>query len=118
MKKALCLLLAFHFFSALAAEKKAERENDEIVRKSDYTINDRYHAGPYLIFDCRGKYYACVDDVSNDNCSERRKESIELKKKIYPCAPLKKFDDKEKCLYKNYEVVESVAMKRFCYPKL
>ena len=92
-------------------------KNVEVDPKSHFAISSRYKAGPFLIYDCRDQFYACVDSDGDDSCRDVRDESIKNKENRYPCAPLRKFQDKEACLVKNYEVIESVAFKRFCFPK-
>lgn len=84
---------------------------------ANYPMSARYRAGSNLIYDCRDKFYACVDSDGHLACREERDTSIKYKNNRYPCAPLKKFKDKDACLVKNYEVIESVAFKRFCFPK-
>lgn len=101
--------------AADVAAKPVEAELE--FKKINYRMNGRYTAGEFLIFDCQGEYYACVDQDGTEKCRENRDLSIKKKEKRYPCAPLKKFDDKKTCLEKNYEVMESLALKRFCYPK-
>lgn len=101
--------------AAVVAAKPAEDLLE--VRKSNYQMNARYKAGPFLIYDCQGEYYACVDKDGSEKCREDRDASINKKEKRYPCSPLKTFENKEACLVKNYEVIESLALKRFCYPK-
>lgn len=93
------------------------KEVDVGYKKTDYQINGRYKAGAFLIYDCEGEYYACVDQDGSDKCRTKREEGIVKKQTRLPCAPLKKFDDKKSCLEKNYEVLEALATKRFCYPK-
>jgi len=93
--------------------------NDVVIetKKSNYQITNRYKAGPYLIYDCTGEFYACVDQDGSENCRQKRDVSITKKEPRLPCAPLKSFADKKSCLQKNYEVLESAAVKRFCFPK-
>lgn len=107
----LCLFV-FLFSTALFAV-----ESDEVIRKSDYAINTSYRGGEYLIYDCKGKYYTCVDDTSYDACKIKRKDSKDKNELKYACAPLKKFKDKEECLAYNYKAIEAVSVKRFCYPQ-
>jgi hypothetical protein len=97
----------------------AAKPNEELVetRKSNYQLTNRYKGGPYLVYDCQGEFYACVDVDGSEKCREKRDESINKKETRLPCAPLKKFEDKKTCLQKNYEVLESIAVKRFCFPK-
>lgn len=118
--KALLLLLTLISFSALAAdgEKPLIVIDEELSNKlSNYQIDSRYKAGEYLIYQCEFEYYACVDADANQKCLEKREEEKTKKHKSYTCAPLKKFQNKKACLVSNYEVVESNAKKRFCYPE-
>ena len=103
----------------VAASNEEVKEVKEVIetRKPDYQITNRYKGGPYLIYDCVGEFYACVDQDSSEKCREKRDVSISKKETRLPCAPLKQFNDKKSCLQKNYEVLESVAVKRFCFPK-
>lgn len=103
---------------AVAASPDTGKEEVDVgYKKTDYQINGRYKAGAFLIYDCEGEYYACVDQDGSDKCRTKREEGIVKKQTRLPCAPLKNFDDKKTCLEKNYEVVEALAAKRFCFPK-
>lgn len=101
--------------AAATAANKADKTLEE--KKSNFQLNAKYKAGAFLVYDCRGEYYACVDQDGSDKCREERDLSLQRKETRLPCAPLKKFADKQTCLKKNYEVLESLAVKRFCYPK-
>nr|BDT28042.1 hypothetical protein BHI3_15080 [Bacteriovorax sp. HI3] len=92
-------------------------DDDLSYRKSHYQIDSRYKAGEYLIYQCEFQYYTCVDKDGWESCQEKRSVDKEKKRSPYSCAPLKKFPSKKKCLEENYQVVESNAKKRFCYPK-
>lgn len=91
-------------------------QTDE-TRKIDYQIDWKYKGGEYFIFDCERSHYACVNIDGFNNCKEERNFAIETKATGYPCAPLRKFKDKKSCVEKNYQVVDTKAIKRFCYPK-
>ena len=92
--------------------------DDELSHKRmNYQINSRYKAGEYLIYQCEFEYYACVDADANQKCIDDRQKGKDKKHDVYTCAPLKKFATKKACLVSNYEVVEAIAKKRFCYPK-
>lgn len=118
------LSIALHAFAEetikpVAPVESAPGARDEAgeERRSNYMMNARYRGGPFLVYDCEGQYYACVDQDGTDSCAEKRTKSMEKKESKYPCAPLKKFPNKEACLQKNYDVMESMALKRFCFPK-
>ncbi len=109
----LVLLAAVLFsFQGLAQDDEALS-----AKKANYQVNDNYKSGNFLIYNCESGYYSCVDQDGYTKCQEKRQLAMDKKKKTYPCAPLKKFQNKKLCGQKNYEVVESLAMKRFCYPK-
>lgn len=107
------LLIFLVILSVEAAETPAKN-----FRKEDYPLDDKYKGGPYLIYDCERKHYACVDVDGHELCKTARQKSIDEKAKEYACAPLKMFDEKTKCVLKNYEVMERNAWKRFCFIKL
>lgn len=125
MKSVLTIILlsisvrAFSEEAAPVVIPPAAKSNEEVfeTRKSNYQLTNRYKGGPYLVYDCVGEFYACVDVDGSEKCREKRDESINKKETRLPCAPLKKFEDKKTCLQKNYEVLEALAVKRFCFPK-
>lgn len=84
-------------------------------KKSQYQINSRYKAGQYLIYDCFGRYYTCVEQDSFEACKTKRAQNHT--KGPYLCAPLKKFKNKEECVKHNYEAIEAATLQRFCFPK-
>ena len=94
---------------------------DEFSR-SHYQINKHYKAGAFLIYDCEGLYFSCVDADSNEACKSKREFAMananNTKDQSYPCAPLRKFSEQADCQRKNYAVVEANAKRRFCYPKI
>lgn len=106
---------SFLFIILLSANVFGDEALEE--KKSNYRLNVRYKGGPYLIYDCVGSYYACVDADSNELCKADREKSKLGKEVRYPCAPLEKFPEKKKCLLMNYTVLEKTDHKRFCYPK-
>lgn len=81
----------------------------------DYVLNWKYRGGNNLIYDCIHKYYVCANDVARIQCDEDRAHAIETKLDNYPCAVLKKFSSKEECLQKNYEVLNTNVVRKFCY---
>jgi hypothetical protein len=108
MKKIIYSLLVFLLVSLACAE--------ESIKRAEYKISEKYKGGEYLIYDCEKDFYACVNMEGYELCSTKRQAAIALKEKSYPCAPLKKFEDKKSCLLKNYSAIESGKLKRFCYP--
>lgn len=87
------------------------------AQQADYPMDERYKAGDNLIYDCARKHYVCVNKDGWEKCQNAREISMEKMQKEYACAPLKQFSENEKCVLKNYQVEESNAWKRFCFPK-
>jgi hypothetical protein len=116
MKFAL-IIISLYSFSCLGQTNAQVDAEPSIAPKSDFQIDWKYRAGPYLIFDCERNHYACVDTFGNSNCQEERNFAIGKKLISYPCAPLKKFDDKKACVEKTYQIMGRNALHRFCYPK-
>lgn len=105
---------------AILKEKSVEAEpteNQDSYKRIDYSIDWKYKAGEYFIYDCKRNYFACVDLDGYERCVEDRKNSIAKEKSKYDCAPLKQFPDKRACIVYNYSIIERVATKKFCYPK-
>jgi hypothetical protein len=126
MKRIKFLVLCFSFFCiwldalniVIAEDKIIPLDDEELsLKKSNYQIDQNYKAGSYLIYNCENGHYACVDKDGFTFCKNRRDEAKEKMSKIYPCSPISEFASKTKCAYKNYEVIEELAKKRFCYPK-
>ena len=107
------------FIPLIIFSLQAYGQADEALQemRANFQINDYFKAGSYLIFDCWRGYYTCVDEDGYKLCGELRQQDMDKKKSEYSCAPLKNFPTKTACAKKNYEVVEAVAKKRFCYPK-
>ena len=63
----------------------------------DIRISRFYRRGPYFIYDCEGKHFACVNKENFENCKERRKKAKMWNKKRLACVPLKKFKKRFGC---------------------
>lgn len=109
------LLVLMAISLAVRAEDKPKSASS--VSNEEYRISDRYKGGEFLIYDCKLEFFACVNAEGQTDCLTRRNTAISSKKKVYPCAPLRKFSDKESCVLKNYALMETGKLKRFCYPQ-
>jgi len=85
--------------------------------RENYSIDSRYKAGNYLIYNCYFRHYACVDFDGSVACNQERKEAQFEGLHNYPCAFLKTFKSKEECIHKNYDVEYRNALVRFCFKK-
>ena len=112
-------MIKFALFYCISFSIQVYGQVDEALseKRANYQINEFYKAGSFLIYDCYRGYYTCVDEDGFNKCRDKRLEDTKLKLKDYSCAPLKKLPTNKECAYKNYEVIEANAKKRFCYPK-
>lgn len=92
-----------------------EREMDLIEKAVlEPMISEDYKQGEYLIYDCKGHYFACVNDFSFELCRERRDDAILNKRDNLPCAPLKKFKTQKECFKNQYQQIHNPKDKMFC----
>ncbi|GAB4012308.1 MAG: hypothetical protein Fur0010_08030 [Bdellovibrio sp.] len=92
-----------------------EREMDSIEKAVlEPMISEDYKQGEHLIYDCKGHYFACVNDLSFELCRERRDDAILNKRDILPCAPLKKYKTQNECFKNQYQQIHNPKDKLFC----
>jgi hypothetical protein len=87
---------------------------EEYYESSTLRISKEYRSGIYLIYDCEGRFYACVNSQSFEYCKEKRARSKEKKRKLMACAPLKKFDTGPACIETLYKTIHNPVDKAFC----
>lgn len=125
MKGFWTFLFIFLFFSeysladeVIVAPEKSFQEMNEFERMAYDNlyprISDKYRAGSSLIYDCQERHFACVNQTSYEQCGERRDVSLEKRRAILSCAPLKHFDNLDKCIEELYRVIHSAVNKEFC----
>ncbi len=85
-------------------------------RLEEYLIDYRNRAGSHLIFDCRRKYFACVDELSKNNCQDRRGFAKSKEKKDLDCAFFKTYSSKKECILAQYKLVEN-KKRDYCFKK-
>ncbi|PIP93627.1 MAG: hypothetical protein COW00_03720 [Bdellovibrio sp. CG12_big_fil_rev_8_21_14_0_65_39_13] len=96
-------------------EKEVEKEVEEFEKSMlEPIISADYKQGEFLIYDCSGHYFACVNDVSFENCRQSREKDIEDKRSVLSCAPLKKFKNQKECFKEQYEQIHQPKNKIFC----
>ncbi len=95
---------------ASSANEKAipPRENDFVEdSKDERPMDKKYTSGLWLLYDCIGHYYACVDGESFKACQiSHKKNTAYLKNLRYPCAPFKKFESRVNCLKEQYRLIQ------------
>ncbi|MBT7608119.1 MAG: hypothetical protein HN576_00080 [Bacteriovoracaceae bacterium] len=111
-------LLAFIAFADESNKGQPTFNNEKMNFKKksgpEFLISGTYRNGEYLIYDCKKRHFACVNNDSYANCEKRRKESFELKYSFLPCVPLKKFKEQRLCFKKQVELIGQVPDKKFC----
>ena len=81
---------------------------EPIYEKPNKVISSRYIAGPYLIYQCENKHFACISLLNYQECEEARETSIKRKESRLSCAPLRKFENPNKCLQWLYQEIHAV----------
>ena len=105
------ILIFFIFNDFLWAAKNSKHESIRISRN--------LKSGEYLIYNCKRKFFACVDQFSFDICRRDRESAIKERKGFLICAPIKKFDHYDNCTKAYYELIRQPIEKKFCwYQKL
>ncbi len=100
------ILLTFLIVSNIFAQGVGAEDTYE-KRKEEYQVNLHYRAGNSLIYDCKRKYYVCVNDDGEKDCREKRTADL-LNEDVfnYRCAVFKKFESKEACVLTQNKMME------------
>lgn len=138
MIKCLCFFLLLHFSFSLLAQEGSKNSSDVTAKPSEdkasdgdktpeataefslkqeeYVLDFRNRAGRNLIYDCQRDFYACVDDISSDNCLKQRALAKKAKNYDLSCAFFKRFETKKECLLQHYKMLDKKS-KPFCFRK-
>jgi len=138
MIKCLCFFLLLHFSFSLLAQEGSKNSSDVTAKPSEdkasdgdktpeataefslkqeeYVLDYRNRAGRNLIYDCQRDFYACVDDISSDNCLKQRALAKKAKNYDLSCAFFKRFETKKECLLQHYKMLDKKS-KPFCFRK-
>lgn len=82
-------------------------------------ISRKLSEGEFLIYDCKERHFACVDEAAFTRCREARDLGLALKKeKILSCAPLKNYKNYNECTKQQYSVQHRRKNKSFCLVEL
>jgi len=107
-------VLILLFFVCGGGDVSAQsRDLYKTLREQDI-ISKKYRRGPYFIYDCMDRHFACIDKDSYDTCKKDRDKMIEKKAHIFPCAPIKKFEDHDACKKSHYKQMHNLVPKDFC----
>lgn len=131
MSRVITVLLIFFSIQtpSLAEEskKKIEPKNTSAATKLDQEtlsemerirkeprISSDFSRGEFLIYDCRSRNFACVNETSFQKCRTLRDNGYKNKKMLLPCAPLKELGSQKECFKKHYELIHNQSPKAFC----
>jgi hypothetical protein len=82
---------------------------------SEPKISLIYNRGEHLIYDCSGRFFACVNDVSFDLCQTNRETALAKRVSYLPCAPLRRYPEQADCFAQQYQQIDEPKHKAFCY---
>ena len=108
------IILFGSFFILTSYAKDEKKSNVQNLEKPEYLISETYRNGAYLIYDCKERHFACVNDESYKLCQDNRKKSFLLRQSHHPCAPLKKFTEQSFCFKQQIKLIEKNPDKKFC----
>ena len=96
--------------SSLDKETLSEMER----KRAEPKISQEFSRGAFLIYDCKKRSFACVNEPSYNLCKTRRQKGYRDKKLVLPCAPLKEFLSQQKCFEKQYNLIHRQSEKSYC----
>jgi hypothetical protein len=77
-------------------------------------ISSKYYSGPFLIYNCVGKYWACVDDTGYELCQQDRYSSLKQNLTILACAPVEKYESMKDCFTQQQTFIDTPQNLDFC----
>ena len=94
-------------------EKQVNKEQPKEVQKEYVSPPDYEYKGRGLVYNCRGKHWACVDAPSYKSCEDNF-SSVGYLKKNKECYPFNVYDTTKGCELMQNRVVSSNAKTDFC----
>jgi hypothetical protein len=94
-------------------EKQVKKEQPKEVQKEYVSPPDYEYKGRGLVYNCRGKHWACVDAPSYKSCEDNF-SSVGYLKKNKECYPFNVYDTTKGCELMQNRVVSSNAKTDFC----
>jgi flagellar basal body-associated protein FliL len=94
--------------------EKQVKTDKPIVKKTEYvTAPDYEYRGRGLVYNCRGKHWACIDAPSYKAC-EDNSSSTKYLKKTTECVPFNVYETLKGCESMQNRMVSSSAKTNFC----
>ena len=123
------LVLIFHLepLKAMTPEelKKYEAQSlENFIGGGDRTtdrrigppITSKLFRGTALIYNCKGRHFACVSDNNFDECKAKYEEQKQQKRALYDCYAIRQFETQEECFNIQLKAVHRVINRNFCSP--
>lgn len=80
-----------------------------------FALSDTYVSGPYLVYDCSRKHWACVSEENFNDCKFQRNEDLEYREKLtHSCSPISLFPSFQSCNQRKLFLTTHNHGQRFC----
>ena len=86
----------------------------EEIKRKEVWISTEYREGSFLIYDCKGRHFTCVNQEGYSKCINLRKYSYDKRNLNLGCAPLKEYKKAKLCYNALYGMIHSIKSKKFC----
>lgn len=86
----------------------------ESQREVEY-VSDKYLSGPFLIYDCQQRHWACVSEENFKECTSLREDDLlNQGPYIHSCSPLGQFPTVRSCNQRILFLTTHQHGQRFC----
>ena len=100
------LLVFFAISGGHAQEEPAPKKKEKIYDNDlDIQLDEQYEAGPFLIYQCGNKHFACVNKKSRDKCQLQRYYAQQTGDRNLQCANLKEFKVTKHCVHEQMKMI-------------
>lgn len=83
--------------------------------RSHPAISPKYFRGNFLIYDCEGMHFACVEEKNFLACKDKRENLIIQGEEKLPCAPFREYPTYGQCIKMQYELMHKGKPQAFCF---
>ena len=114
MEFGVIIFFNFLLMVLLAFGKGVDIELELLDASKHHAISKEYRQGEYLIYDCEGHYFTCVDIDSYRDCQNKRFMAWKTRQLHLSCAPLKGLPSIDLCIEQQYRLIFNGSDKTFC----
>jgi len=97
----------------LEIAKKIEKKAKEESKRREYKKVNYLKVGRGLVYNCKGKYWACLNKSEYFNCRDN-KEHLDLNKKLRECFPLEVYSSMRDCKIIQIHNINTLKKTDFC----